>query len=246
MITADVDTGVYVFADATHNAGIISATRSGAFTSEYRSATTTVTTVNPVTVTNVSPVINPNTFAANSGFPQTGFAGAKFKVNLSDNNPTAYQWAVDGSNDGTAYTSVSTSGVVTLNSGHSGLQTVQVKNKNTGVVITTYTFTQTGWFTFNETTPQQWPESRTFCSTRGGQPTVAQLTSNSYPEPASGDRLVGPLYSEWGNMDNQGFKANNYWTSEFESSGFHYVVLLWNGTVSRTNATSNVVCRQGL
>ncbi|MCO5784692.1 hypothetical protein, partial [Citrobacter meridianamericanus] len=49
MTTAAVDTGVYVFADAAHNAGVIPATRAGAFTSEYRSATTTVTTSAPYT-----------------------------------------------------------------------------------------------------------------------------------------------------------------------------------------------------
>ncbi|MCO5784695.1 hypothetical protein, partial [Citrobacter meridianamericanus] len=49
MTTAAVDTGVYVFADAAHNAGVIPATRAGTFTSEYRSATTTVTTSVPYT-----------------------------------------------------------------------------------------------------------------------------------------------------------------------------------------------------
>ncbi|MCO5784608.1 hypothetical protein LOD26_25435, partial [Citrobacter sp. BR102] len=235
MTTAAVDTGVYVFADAAHNAGVIPATRAGTFTSEYRSATTTVTTS---ALAGVSTVINPYTFAANSGFPQTGFAGAQFTVNLSGGNPTSYQWAVDGTNNGTAYTSVSTSGVVTLNSGHSGLQTVQVKNKSTGVVMASYTFTQTGWFTGDYSISYLFADAATYCSTRGGM-----VYSNQVGDGTS-TRMPGRLVNEWGsfgNISSADISGEYAWTQDSYTppSTYSYVIT----TTGQTGVNTNLITR---
>ncbi|MFS6817623.1 Ig-like domain-containing protein, partial [Citrobacter meridianamericanus] len=227
---ATTDTGVYAVARSIENPGVISASRSGIShaSSEYISPTTTVTTFNPVTITSVSPVNNPYTFAANSGFPKTGFAGAKFKITLSNNNPTAYQWAVDGSDNGTTYTSVEPDGTVTLNSGHSGEQVVQVKDKTSGIVWATYTFTQTMWFK-QDAGGFTWTDANAYCTARGQRlPEVSNVTTNGYT--GSTNRVVGSLYSEWGS-------SGSYWSG---------IVLVWTSERSGADTMYDVSTRTGL
>ncbi|WP_370550959.1 intimin/invasin family protein [Edwardsiella tarda] len=202
----------------------------------------------PPRVTEVSPVINAFSFGSSSGFPQTGFANARFKVSLSDNNPTAYQWAVDGSNNGTGYTSVDTTGVVTLNTARSGPQVIQVKDKTSGAVLASYTFTLNGWFANDAKITMTWTAANTFCSTRGGQPTVAQLSNGAVD--VAGTRSVGNLWGEWGAMMGKGaaFPGYYYWSSEASGAGRHYYVYLGTGVVVSINSNYNyyAVCRQGL
>ncbi|BEH72205.1 invasin domain 3-containing protein [Edwardsiella tarda] len=217
--------------------------------------------VSPLSVTQVSPVVNAYSFGSGSGFPTTGFATAKFRVSLSDNNPTAYQWAVDGSNNGTGYTSVDTTGVVTLNTARSGAQLIQVKDKISGAVLASYSFTLTGWFTNNGSTKTSWTAANTYCSTRGGQPTVAQLTNAEYRGGAyapGGTRSVGNLWGEWGDIGAQGSgfikdDAELYWASEGDGRGYYYVIYMNSGFISlHLNIIDSaidgkyVVCRQGL
>ncbi|GAB4591733.1 invasin domain 3-containing protein [Edwardsiella tarda] len=199
-------------------------------------------------VTEVSPVINAFSFGSSSGFPQTGFATARFRVRLSDDNPEAYQWAVNGSNNGTGYTSVDTTGGVTLNTARSGPQVIQVKDKISGTVLASYTFTLNGWFTNNGMTTMKWANVNTYCSTRGGLPTVAQLSNGTLG--VRGTRSVGNLWGEWGAMGSQGsgFISFLHWTSDADGGGRHYNVNLSNGHVERSfdSNTFYVVCRQGL
>ncbi|MGY0149092.1 invasin domain 3-containing protein [Edwardsiella tarda] len=208
--------------------------------------------VSPLSVTQVSPVVNAYSFGSGSGFPTTGFATAKFRVSLSDNNPTAYQWAVDGSNNGTGYTSVDTTGVVTLNTARSGAQLIQVKDKISGTVLASYSFTLTGWFTNNGSVLSNWSDAITYCSTRGGLPTITQLTNYSLASSATATRAVGNLWGEWGAMgsQNSGFLSYYYWTSELSGLGGHYVVILSSGGVFATFSDMDrnyyAVCRQGL
>ncbi|MGA4622174.1 Ig-like domain-containing protein [Citrobacter meridianamericanus] len=240
MTTAAVDTGVYVFADAAHNAGVISATRSGAFTREYRSATTTVTTINPVTVTGVSPVINTYTFAANSGFPKTGFAGAKFKITLSDNNPTAYQWAVNGVDNGTAYTSVAADGTVTLISGHSGAQAVQVKSKSTGAVLASYTFTQNWWFTNAGSMQFTRIAAEAYCSPPRRIASGGNISTITPGVSANGVRgVTGKLHSEWGAPSahtGSGFVLSSFYWMRESLYGYPGVMYPDSGYVSGNTA----------
>ncbi|HGY4723565.1 TPA: Ig-like domain-containing protein, partial [Citrobacter amalonaticus] len=252
MTVVAVDTGVYAFADAFHNPGVISATRSGMNVSEYRSASTTVTTVNPVSITNITTPADPYTFATSSGFPQTGFATAYFKVNLRDSNPTAYTWAVDGVNGGTSYTKVDLNGQVTLKAAKSGAQTVQVKNTATGTVLATYTFTLQGWFVNN--TYMTWTNTSNYCSTRGGLATRQQLVGAAVEAGTYVSRgTVGGLWSEWGNLSKyggSGFVASNYWSSDpfLILTGNHYMADLGYGSVTYAPDGFNfyMVCRQGL
>lgn len=207
--------------------------------------------VSPLSVTQVSPVVNAYSFGSGSGFPTTGFATAKFRVSLSDNNPTAYQWAVDGSNNGTGYTSVDTTGGVTLNTARSGPQLIQVKDKISGTVLASYTFTLTGWFTNNGNTTTTWPAANTYCSTRGGQPTTAQLSNGVYlGGTATATRAVGNLWGEWGSIGYQGsgFAHSDYWASDSSGRGYHVYVRMTTGSsyYSDDRTYIAVVCRQGL
>lgn len=210
--------------------------------------------VSPLSVTQVSPVVNAYSFGSGSGFPTTGFATAKFRVSLSDNNPTAYQWAVDGSNNGTGYTSVDTTGVVTLNTARSGPQVIQVKDKISGTVLASYTFTLIGWFTNNGNTTMTWMAANTYCSTRGELPLGSQLTTAVMaPTGGGGARVVGNLFGEWGHMGTQGagFIGSNYWTSEVYARGTHYRVYLNVGAAGVADDILDgsivfVTCRQGL
>ncbi|EEF4509070.1 hypothetical protein FWL67_19210 [Salmonella enterica] len=222
MAVAAVDTGVYAFADSFSNPGIISATRSGVDVSEYRSASTTVTTVNPVSITNITTPANPYTFATGSGFPTTGFNGAYFKVNLSDGNPTAYTWAVDGTDGGTSYTTVDVNGQVTLKAAKSGVQTVQVKDKTTGAVLASYPWRLSGWFTNSGTTNLTWVDATAYCAPPKRLPSLIEILGSD-PGSYAGFVSRGPLggiFSEWGNVSSYpaGFRLNyDYWTYSVES-----------------------------
>ncbi|UCQ12687.1 invasin domain 3-containing protein [Edwardsiella tarda] len=241
--------GIYRVTVASGTAGTLTVTpRLNGGPLSVTPGTQQITFVSPPSVTQVSPVENAYSFANNSGFPTTGFANARFKVSLSDNNPTAYQWAVDGSNNGTGYTSVDTTGVVTLNTARSGPQVIQVKDKISGTVFASYTFTLNGWFTNNGNTPLNWPSSNAYCSTRGGLATRAQL-ANGTPGYRS-TRSVGNLWGEWGYMESQGsgFLSLNYWASDGDGLGVYHTVFLLDGHVSNANDTNRryVTCRQGL
>lgn len=197
----------------------------------------------PLTILSATTEKNPHTFLTN--FPTTGFAGATFKLNLSDNAPTAYQWAVDGQNDGTSYTAVSPNGVVTLKSAHIGTQTVSVKSRATGDTLASWSFTLAGWFASGGSTPIPWANADAYCRANGGA-----LPLRSQVSLGQSVRGSGSLFSEWGDLTqlNAGFILSVYWTGEIYDTAYHYDVVLASGAITY-NVSSNVeyvVCRQGL
>ncbi|WP_438334733.1 invasin domain 3-containing protein [Edwardsiella tarda] len=211
--------------------------------------------VSPLSVTKLNTVA-PLTWSyeSSSGFPTTGFVGARFRVNLSDNNPTAYQWAVDGSNNGTSYTDVEESGVVTLKMARSGPQIIQVKDKISGTVLASYSFTLKAWFTsLGSSTSLDWNNASNYCSSsmRGGLPTREQLTGNSTQDTYSAMTL-GSLAGEWDTLDSYWganfFSHVPYWTSSPSRAGSHYAIALRMGAAYSypDSEKKYVVCRQGL
>lgn len=222
---------------------------------EYATSQTPVTTVNPVSITNITTPANPYTFTTGSGFPQTGFNGAYFKVNLSDSNPTAYTWAVDGVNGGTSYTTVDTNGQVTLKAAKSGMQTVQVKNTATGTVLASFPFTLKGWFTGFGIPDMLSSAAVTYCGSGTSLPSRAELGgSTSGISGTSGSRGdIGGMWTEWGNSSKYTgiTKYASAWTRDLADPGnYWYVSHDNNGLTNRGSSPSldkrSVLCRQGL
>lgn len=190
-------------------------------------------------------VANETTFALNSGFPQTGFEGARFRINapLTADN---YSWQSTAS----SLASVSQTGVVTLNA--------MPNDANTPIKITAtptsaaaiaagfsafeYEFTLKQWFIHNGTAKGNRAANIAFCSTQ---------SEPNYAIPSLGYNLVsgnarsanGKLWNEWGDLSIYNVTkpwaaqsaTNTYWAAEVGGAGKYNLfqsTSLTNGTVA--------------
>ncbi|MCU6162193.1 Ig-like domain-containing protein, partial [Enterobacter bugandensis] len=189
------------------------------------------------------------TYSKESGFPSTGFKGAEFEIELSNNNASYFSWTSDA-----PWVSVSNIGYVTFNgAGNSSKVTVTGIPKNGGDRVT-FAFTLNSWFISG--TNVTFAEASTYCSSQAGYslPTVQQLngsTSDSNGIPG----VIGGLWSEWGDMTRfpgSEFFESEYWSSEqgIDGDGNPFVrfVNLVNGRSNRVygSGTYEVVCRSSL
>ncbi|WP_272668162.1 hypothetical protein [Providencia sp. PROV117] len=190
--------------------------------------------------------VNGFNFAANSGFPTTGFVNATYTLVLDNANASDYNWTSSAS-----WVSVDSTGKVTFTGEPSGQEAVTITaSPKTGEGESfSHRFTLKQWFMRNETY-RTWSASKTYCESQGMQlPTRAQLTNSTVIYPSNNaTRAVDTLWSEWGDIRSYGFANYNSWTSEAASSGRHYNVSLHTGIVhSDTDSTSSfVTCLRGL
>ncbi|HGY4723553.1 TPA: beta strand repeat-containing protein, partial [Citrobacter amalonaticus] len=217
---------------------------------EYSAAHVAINTVTPVSITNITTPANPYTFTTSSGFPRTGFNGAYFNVNLSDSNPTAYTWSVDGTNGGTPYTTVDANGLVRLIVAKSGVQTVQVKNTVTGTVLASFSFTLRGWLTSAGSASYTWASANAYCAAPRALPTRTQMVGSPVAAGSYSTRgTIGGVWSEWGDLSKYTFRSDLYWSSELQSAGRHYLVRLSSGYIGSNVDSVNTIdaaCWQGL
>lgn len=175
------------------------------------------------------------TFDTESGFPRTGFVGARFQLQMNGNAASnrGYNWSDDKS-----WLSVNERGIVTFtrrpeNGDNTAAITIQPKEGGESYV---YTFTVNKWL-ITSSTPAGF--NNDWCGKQGQgyrRPTADESTHN-------GERSAstGRWWSEWGALYNfNGNWANAaYWVDELGSQN---TLAMSNGMVTYARKSSHVVC----
>ncbi|MEN4170986.1 Ig-like domain-containing protein, partial [Serratia marcescens] len=195
-------------------------------------------------------LVNGYTYAVDAGFPKTGFAGAKFTVQLNGGEPTDYTWTSSAS-----WASVSADGEVTFTGkGDSTPVTVTATSKLDPTKAFEYTFTLNDWYIDNGSTAMTWSAANTYCTNQGAS--LATRLQLGGPQMTAGEYnvrgTVGSLWSEWGDVSTHTGSplpsSSDAWTSEVYSSSSHYNIRLSTGRVRYDSSSYHnyVACRQGL
>ena len=237
--------------DETEESVSISAKADKSSSDEGQSVTVVMTDAGSVS----SLSVNGYTFDAGSGFPTTGFKGAKFALVTSQGSASDYTWTSDA-----GWVSVS-DGVVTFTGSANGDKvTLTGKPKNGGKAIS-WSFALNSWYINNGSNKLEWSAASAYCNSQSGysMPTAQQLNGDANAvASSSGTRgTIGGLWSEWGDLSQYsgtGFVSDDwYWsvTPNSATPSWHIGVYLNDGTVEvkaehlgpRPDA---VVCRKGV
>ncbi|MBJ3591163.1 inverse autotransporter beta domain-containing protein [Salmonella enterica subsp. enterica serovar Saintpaul] len=191
------------------------------------------------------------TFAANAGFPKTGFDGAQFQFAMNGNiaNNSNYTWSVES---GDSWLSVNTeNGTVTFN--NEGSDAVILATPKDGGVPMEYVIDVRTWF-INGPDNSEGPDyTDTWCAAQPGgytTPSYTQMTDSVPPGGMGTTGIVGHLYSEWGDMFFWGWSSgisSNRWASE-SSDTYRYRVAFSQGNLSvgYNGAPTTVSCSKNL
>ncbi|CAI1188501.1 Invasin [Serratia marcescens] len=146
-------------------------------------------------------LVNGYTFSPTSGFPHTGFTGAKFTVQLNGGEPTDYNWTSSAS-----WAPVGPNGVVEFTGeGDNAEITITATHKSSPTIAISYVFRAQYWVVFNNT-PRLYSGAVGYCSGLGNGFTMmtSAQAGGSYdstaPTPSLTRGQVGSVWSEWGNM----------------------------------------------
>lgn len=178
---------------------------------------------------NGSPRNISRTFSVESGFPQTGFMGASFTLEIDNGNtPVAeYTWSSNQS-----WVTVK-NGIVTFSGTPSSATkgvTITATPKTGGGNLT-WSFTLQNWFTFSSGTMSP-TAADSYCSNLGQS--VPSKDILDYTD--KGNTKVGSLWSEWADsIDSQSYRA--VWAAE-EGRGSRYYMFVYDGHIY-DNAGSN-------
>lgn len=154
-------------------------------------------------------------FQADQGFPATGIDGANFKLELTGGAVSDFDWKSD-----TSWSTVSADGTVKFNDGGQSGQkvTIQGVSKKNPDYILSYSFTLAHWFyipgRIEDVAPNMFYHavSKQQCISSSGSLSAVELI---YLD--KGNRRVGALYSEWGDVSayNSNLHSNDvYWAIE--------------------------------
>lgn len=201
--------------------------------------------------------VNGQTFSLNSGFPSTGFIQAKFQVLVggSSSGNGNYTWSTDQ-----PWVSVDGSGNVTFTgTPNSSTKTFKIKAlSGDGITLHTKSFTVNKWFLSGTGAGGfvNWSEAANYCSTRGGQPAISELTNAVFG--VYGTRVTGKLWGEWGPLpkySGSGFKYTGssksafYWSSQSDSGDNQSnpsIADLGDISLVTYNTSGAAVCRTNL
>ncbi|WP_161525470.1 inverse autotransporter beta domain-containing protein [Escherichia albertii] len=158
--------------------------------------------------------VNGKTFSASTGFPKTGFDGAKFTLFLDNNmSNTDYDWSSD-----IYWITVSGGGEVMFKSGsipgRGATITGIPKNKRGNNV--TFSVTLGKWFQSGGSALQRsWSDIKSQCSSDGHSLPDAVADLASYPSGGVVPREVGKLWGEYDDLTsyNSIFTSPDYWTN---------------------------------
>ncbi|MHA6673466.1 hypothetical protein ACXX29_015935 [Enterobacter mori] len=201
--------------------------------------------------------VNGQTFSLNSGFPSTGFIQAKFQVLVggSSSGNGNYTWSTDQS-----WVSVDGNGNVTFtgtpNSSTKSFKVMALSSD--GITLHSKSFTVNKWFLSGTGAggSVSWTEASNYCSTRGGQPAISELTNAV--SGTDGTRVTGKLWGEWGSLpkySGSGFRYTGsttdafYWSSQSDSgdsSSNPSIASLGNRSFVTYNSSGAAVCRSNL
>lgn len=160
-------------------------------------------------------LVNGASFAANDGFPASGFVGAEFQLVVGETpaENSAYHWRADQS-----WVSVDSSGNVSFNQAPTSANnrvTITAEHQGNGSSLT-YQFTVNRWFRNNGFAIMGYSDAAAWCSSQGGGyaiPGYAQMTDRTpIMETGAGRHPNGRLWNEWGTMSRyaNGWFAGNY------------------------------------
>ncbi|WDB78904.1 inverse autotransporter beta domain-containing protein [Escherichia albertii] len=158
--------------------------------------------------------VNGKTFSASTGFPKTGFDGAKFTLFLDNNmSNTDYNWKADVN-----WITVSSGGEVLFKSaGIPGWKaTITGTPKNGRGNNVTFSVTLEKWFQSGGSALQRsWSDIKSQCSSDGHSLPDAVADLASYPSGGVVPREVGKLWGEYGDLTsyNSIFTSPDYWTN---------------------------------
>jgi adhesin/invasin len=193
------------------------------------------------------------TFAPDSGFPQTGLYGAEFQLVIDDDaaNASNYTWSVDSGASGWLF--VTSPGVLAMRGTPANSATVTITATPTaGGQPLTYTFTLKHWFTSEGTGSADPADADTLCQSRGRELPGYSDFSNGAPG-GYGTRAVGTMLGEWGNPSQYPFWSHvgdveGMWTKDTSASTGQRIYVLWNNFVDEKVLTSasgevDIVCK---
>jgi len=170
-----------------------------------------------------SVLVNGYHFAADAGFPTTGFTNAEFTICLSHGNAADFIWRSSAT-----WVSVRNGVVKFTGAGTGNSITITAEPKAGGKALT-YTFALKKWF-INVNTALPWPDTGAYCSTLGQEYTLPHYSEMTSTTPAGqGVHGTGTLSGEWGSMRSFGWDEDLYWSSAEETTGLHYYVYMHNG-----------------
>ncbi|QST55378.1 inverse autotransporter beta domain-containing protein [Escherichia albertii] len=158
--------------------------------------------------------VNGKTFSSLTGFPKTGFDGAKFTLILDNNaSNTDYNWKADVN-----WITVSSGGEVLFKSaGIPGWKaTITGTPKNGRGNNVTFSVTLEKWFQSGGSALQRsWSDIKSQCSSGGHNLPDAVADLASYPSGGVVPREVGKLWGEYGDLTsyNSIFTSPDYWTN---------------------------------
>ncbi|ELO1776180.1 Ig-like domain-containing protein [Vibrio fluvialis] len=217
-------------------AGTVTITAAGSAYDKMLVAEAELVVTYAVEIANIS--VNGYVFSTEAGFPSTGFIGAQYTLNVSDDAEN-YVWSSNAD-----WVIVDDLGKVSLIAdGNSAPVTITAMPKHGGEPLT-YKFKVTKWF-YNNSTSMNWSNAADWCFTQGwNQPPYQELSNGK------NKRSMGTLWSEWGEMSmykGAGFVENYYWGATTYSDGHHVVdfnsgAVLWNND----NNYRGVVCSASL
>ncbi|UUL26813.1 inverse autotransporter beta domain-containing protein [Escherichia albertii] len=158
--------------------------------------------------------VNGKTFSSLTGFPKTGFDGARFTLILDNNaSNTDYNWKADVN-----WITVSSGGEVLFKSaGIPGWKaTITGTPKNGRGNNVTFSVTLEKWFQSGGSALQRsWSDIKSQCSSGGHNLPDAVADLASYPSGGVVPREVGKLWGEYGDLTsyNSIFTSPDYWTN---------------------------------
>ena len=163
--------------------------------------------------------VNGYTWSATSGFPKTGFVGARFNIELEGADAADYDWQ----SSAPSWVHVQDGEVTFTSEGNREPVIIKATPKaGVGGTEYIYRFAVNNWFTvLNER--KSWNDTVAYCSENGQQlPNSLQLGGSKTKRYASNIRgEVGSLWSEWGDMSVYGAAlGQTYWTQTYDDGGY--------------------------
>ncbi|WP_127526482.1 hypothetical protein [Budvicia aquatica] len=202
--------------------------------------------------------VNDHTFAWNSGFPTTGFVGAKFQLYMNGVDAAAnsnYTYTETGNK---AWAKVDSIGTITF------IGTATTADKSLNIVATnksdsndkhTLGITLGRWFVNEGKVTGTAAGADTYCTSLGSGysiPPYSTMTNATYNNLGTRAPVAG-LWSQWGGMDTfgSGWVNSYYWALEPYFSSWHIVSLgryLYPGRLSSSDPTANfyIACSRAL
>ncbi|CND47638.1 hypothetical protein [Yersinia intermedia] len=183
------------------------------------------------------PVISTNytKFALNSGFPTTGFAGARFFYfmngkDISENG--YYNFKIDPPQ---SWIQITDRGVVTFRSvptsSAAATVTVKITDKAGVFPVLTDTFTLKNWF-FTTLNTSSWIDAQKYCQTLNSVLPQTRFLTGQTDDVNGILGIIGGLWSEWGKASMFNYPSTiTTWTSDIYPNGNYHAVVLNDGSL---------------